>query len=252
MQIIFSIISIIVILVVYKFITRQITRMKEQKKLDENFAFILRRILRWGFVIIVLAIVVTQFGLRIDLILGLWMLAGGTVIGFAAINTLGNAIAGFILMISRPFGIGDRIFLNGQFADVEAIDLIYTRMRTMDNVIISVPNQELIRSEIDNFGKDRIVRRRCSITAGYELDPEHVEKALLIAAEKVEGILEAPPPYVWITNFDDFAVEYTLYVFINDIKHIQALDARLRKIVLETCKQHDIEIATPTLIRPLP
>jgi len=119
-------------------------------------------------------------------------LAGGTIIGFAAMNTIGNAIAGIIVMTSRPFKIGDRIFFNGQFADIEAIDLIYTRMRTLDNVLVSVPNQELLKSEIDNYGKKRVVRRGCSITAGYELTAEQVEKALMEAASKVEEVLENP------------------------------------------------------------
>ncbi|NIO38168.1 mechanosensitive ion channel, partial [Candidatus Bathyarchaeota archaeon] len=66
------------------------------------------------------------------------------IIGFAAINTIGNAIAGLIVMTSRPFEVGDRIFFEGQFADIVSIDLIYTKMVTLDNVLISVPNQELL------------------------------------------------------------------------------------------------------------
>ena len=142
---------------------------------------------------------------------------------FAAMNTIGNAIAGIIVMTTRPFKVGDRIFFNGQFADVETIDLIYTRMRTLDNVLVSVPNQELPKSEIDNYGKKRIGRRGCSITAGYELAAEQIGKALLEAASKVKEVLENPKPYVWMTNFGDFAVEYTLYVFINQKNALQKL-----------------------------
>ena len=248
-NIVISIISIILIYAVYKFSIRQIAKLTEQKKLEENVAFILRRIFQWGSLLAIIVFIFTQFGIRIDLLAGLLVLAGGTVIGFAAMNTLGNALAGLILMTSRPFIIGDRVCFNDQFADVEAIDLIYTRIKTTDNVLISVPNQELIQSEIANFGKDRIIRRRCSITAGYELTTKEVEKALLEAASKVEEVLKEPPPYVWITDFKDYAVEYTLLVFISEIKYIQEIDAKIRKTVLETCKRHNIEIATPTLIR---
>lgn len=248
-NILFSIIAIIVIYSMYKFSVRQITRLKEQHRLEENVAFTLKRLFRWGLILVVLAFVFNQFGIRIDLMAGLFVLAGGTVIGFAAMNTLGNAVAGLILMTSRPFVIGDRLFFNGQFADIEEIDLIYTRMRTMDNILISVPNQELIQSEIDNFGRDRVVRRRCSITAGYELPAQEVEEALLEAADKVEWVLSDPSPYVWITEFKEYAVEYTLFIFIKEIKSIQAIDAKLRRMVLETCKHYNIDIATPTLIR---
>lgn len=227
----------------------QITRLREQRRLEESIAFSLNRIFKWLSVLVILAIVFAQFGIDVGLVAGFLALAGGTIIGFAAMNTIGNAIAGIIVMVSRPFRIGDRIFFNGQFADVTAIDLIYTRMKTLDNVMISVPNQALLTSEIDNYGKKKMVRRSCSITAGYQLTSEQVEMVLLEAAGKVEGVLKEPKPYVWITNFQDFAVEYTIHVFVNQIKRIPEIDADLKRTVLETCKQHGIDISTPRLIQ---
>jgi len=248
-RIVFSTIVVIIVFLVYKLLTRQITRLKEQRKLEENIAFTLKRIFQWLVGLAILAVVIAQFGIEIGIIAGLLALAGGTIIGFAAMNTIGNAIAGIIVMTSRPFKIGDRIFFNGQFADVEAIDLIYTRLKTLDNVSVSVPNQELLKSEIDNYGKKTMVRRSCSVTAGYELATEKVEKALLEAASKVEDVSKDLKPYVWITNFGDYAVEYTLYVFINKIKRLPEIDANLKRTVLETCKKHQIDISTPRLIQ---
>jgi len=248
-KILISVIAVIVIYVVYRFLARQITRLKEQKKLEEDIAFTLRRVLQWMAILIIMAVVFAQFGIDVGIIAGLLVLAGGTIIGFAAMNTLGNAIAGIIVMVSRPFRVGDRICFNGQFADVVAVDLIYTRMKTLDNVLVSVPNQELLKSPIENYEKKRVVRRNCSITAGYEVNAEHVEKALLEAASKVEEVLKAPEPYVWITQFGDFAIEYALYVFINQIRRLPQIDAKLKRKVLETCKKHNIDISTPRLIQ---
>jgi len=248
-KIVFSTIAVIIIYVVYRVLTRQITRLKEQRRLEENVAFTLKRIFQWLFILVILAVVFAQFGIEVGIVAGLFALASGTIIGFAAMNTIGNAIAGIIVMVSRPFKIGDRILFKSQFADVVAIDLIYTRMKTLDNVLISVPNQELLTTEIDNYGKNTIVRRRCSITAGYELTSEQVETALLEAATRIDQVLKEPKPYVWITDFGDFAVEYTLYVFINQIKRLPEIDAKLKKTVLETCKSHKIDISTPRLIQ---
>lgn len=70
------------------------------------------------------------------------------------------------------------------------------------------------------------------------------------AANNVKGILKKPKLYVRITNFKDCAVEYTLYVFINEIKRLREIDADLRKTVLEICKKkHKIDISTPHLLR---
>ena len=244
-----SITGLIVVFVVYKLLTRQITRLKEQRKLEESVAFGLNRAFKWISLLVIIGIIFAQFGIEVGIIAGFLALAGGTIIGFAAMNTIGNAIAGIIVMVSKPFRIDDRILFKDQFADVVAIDLIYTRLKTLDNVMISVPNQELLTTEIDNYGKKTTVRRSCSITAGYELTSKQVEAALLEAATRVEGELKEPKPYVWITNFGDFAVEYTLYVFINQIKRIPEIDANLRRTVFETCKRHKIDISTPRLIQ---
>lgn len=250
-RVVFSAIAVVIVYVVYKFLSRQIESLKEQGKLEENVAFTLNRIFKWIAGLIVLGVVFAQFGIEIGVIAGLLALAGGTIVGFAAMNTIGNAIAGIIVMTSRPFKIGDRILFKGLFADVVAIDLIYTRLKTLDNVLVSIPNQELLKSEIDNYGQRRVVRRTCSITAGYELDFDHVEKALLEAANNVKRVLEKPKPYVRITDFKDFAVEYTLYVFVNEIRHIREIDADLKKTVFETCKKHKIDISTPHLLRSI-
>ena len=234
---------------VYRLLSKEITKLKEKQKLEENVAFNLNRFLKWLFVLVVIGIVVAQFGFDIGLIGGFMALAGGTIIGFASMNTIGNAIAGIIVMTSKPFKIGDRIFFNNQFADVVAIDLIYTRMKTLDNVLISVPNQQLLSSEINNYGKKGIVRRGCSITVGYDLPSEKVDKALLEAATKVEGVLKEPKPYVWVTDILNFSVEYTLYVFINQVRRLPVIDSNLRRSVIEVCRKHGIDITTPNLVQ---
>ncbi len=248
-KLLFSVAAIIVGYVISKVIAREITRLKEQKRLEEHVAYTLNRVVKWVVILVVLSAILATFGVTLGVISGLLTLLGGTIIGFAAINTLGNAIAGLIVMTSRPFNVGDRIFFNGQFADVVSIELIYTKMVTLDNVLVSVPNQELLKAEIDNYGKKKVVRRHCTVTPGFEYDSAQVERVLLKAAGNVEGVLKEPKPYVWITKFQNYAVEYNLYVFINDIKRLPEIDAELHRKVLQTCKEHDIDISTPLLLK---
>lgn len=243
------IIGIAIIYIIYKSLSRKITSLKEQQRLEENIAFSLNRALKTISVIIIIGIIVAQFGFDFGLIAGFLALAGGTILGFASMNTIGNAISGIIVMVSKPFKIGDRIFFNNQFADVIAIDLIYTRLKTLDNVQISIPNQQLLTSEIDNYGKKNIVRRNCAVTAGYEVPPEVVEKALIEASKKVAGVLSEPKPYVWTTDLQNFSVEYTLFVFTNQIRKIPIIDSTLKRTVLVVCKEYGIDLSTPNLIQ---
>jgi len=250
-KVLFSVVAVIVGFLLYKVISRQIARLREQKRLEEHVAYTLNRVIKWILVLIVFSSILAAFGVTLGVISGLLTLLGGTIIGFAAINTLGNAIAGLIVMTSRPFLVGDRIFFKGQFADIIAVELIYTKMLTLDNVLVSVPNQELLRAEVKNFGKKKVVRRHVAVTPGYEYDSRDVEKVLLEAAGEVPRILKEPEPYVRITNFKDYAVEYTLYVFINEIKRMREIDAELHRNVLEACKRHGIDISTPLLVRQI-
>jgi small conductance mechanosensitive channel len=247
----FSVVAIVLGFVVYKLVAREIKNLREQNRLEQHVAYTLTRIIQWVAILAVGTAILAEFGVTIGMVSGLFTLLGGTILGFAAINTIGNAIAGLIVMTSRPFRVGDRIFFGGQFADVEAIELIYTKMRTLDNVSVSVPNQELLKAEIDNYGKHDVVRRQVTVTPGFEYDSRDVEGALLEAAGNVPRVLKEPQPYVYITDFQNYAVEYTLYVFINEIKSLREIDAQLHRSVLETCKTHKIDISTPLLLRQI-
>ncbi len=250
-KLVFSVIAIIIGFALYKLVAREIKNLKEQNRLEEHVAYTLTRIVQWIVTLAVLSAILAHFGITIVMISGLLTLLGGTIVGFAAVNTIGNAIAGLIVMTSRPFRVGDRIFFNGKFADVVAIELIYTKMLTLDNVLVSVPNQVLLQGEIDNYGKKDAVRREVTVTPGFEYDSQNVEAALLEAAEKVPRVLKDPKPYVWITDFQSYAVQYTLYAFIDEIKALPEIDAELHKQVLETCKDHKIDISTPLLLRQI-
>ena len=243
------IIGVVIVCIIYLSLSRKITNLKEQARLEENIAFSLNRALKVISALIIVGIIVAQFGFDFSLVAGFMALAGGTIIGFASMNTIGNAIAGIIVMVSKPFRIGDRICFNEQFADVIAIDLIYTRLKTLDNVHISIPNQQLLTSEIENYGKKTIVRRSCAVTVGYEVASELVEKALLEASKKVEGILSEPKSYVWTTNLLNFSVEYTLFVFTSQVKKIPILDSKLKQTVLLVCKELGIDLSTPNLLQ---
>jgi small-conductance mechanosensitive channel len=248
-SIVFLIIVVGIIYAIYKLLSREINRLKNQEKIDENIAFNLNRLFKWISILAVLGVIVTQFVVDLSPVIGFMALAGGTIIGFASMNTIGNAIAGIIVTLSKPFEIGDRILFNEEFADVVAIDLIYTRMKTLDNVLISIPNQQLLTTKIDNYGKKRIVRRNCTITAGYDISSEKIEKLLIESANRVEGVLKEPKPYVLVTNLLNFAVEYSLYVFTNQIKKLRTIDSNLKRTVLEVCEKNGIDLTTPNLIQ---
>ena len=244
-----SAVLVFLLLLVYRVISSNVTRLTTQGILDPNSAFLINRLVKWTFYLVVTVVVFNVLGVKVDLFLGLWVLAGGTVIGFASMNTIGNAIAGLILMVSRPFKIKDRLLFQDQYVEVEAIDLIYTRMRTLDNVLISVPNQMVLNTVIQDFSTFNVVRRRCVVTVDYGERPQRVRELLLDAVKKVDMILEDPKPFVWVTDLQSFSMEYTLFYFIDDVMKIIKTDSGVREAVYDVLSEAGIDLATPNLIK---
>jgi small conductance mechanosensitive channel len=246
-----SIITLIIVLAVYRIIHSQINRIKSSGRIDANTHFILNRLLRWALYIVVAAIVINGLGLRVDFLLGLWVLAGGTIIGFASMNTIGNAIAGLIIMLSQPFKISDRLYFRDQYVVVERVDLIYTRMRTQDSIHISVPNQTILNSIIEDLSVYEVIRRRCSVTIDYNIKPQKIEDILLNSISNSPDILKEPSPYVYITELQNFAMEYTLFYYITDVIRIQKIDSDVRFKVTTSLSEAGIDLNTPNLIKSL-
>jgi small-conductance mechanosensitive channel len=245
--ILISIFAIIIGYIIYVLIRRQFLKLAKHKKLELNTAKNISRVIKYLIILIILTAILMQFAESLGFITALFTLVGGTIFGFAAMNTLGNMIAGIIIMVSRPFSVGDRILYDGKITDIIEIKLIYTIMLDLDNIKISVPNQVLLSQEVIDFGKKEIIRRHVTITPGFEEDRKKVEEVLLNAASKLNQVLKAPKPYVWINSFQNYAVEYRLYVFINEIKDLPQIESDLHKAVLDACKENNIDIRTPLL-----
>jgi small-conductance mechanosensitive channel len=245
--------TLIIGVLFFYFIKKQINKQKEKERIDESTAKNLETLSKISVIFIIFIVltieIVQLYGTEEFGIFGTALAtATGTVLGFAGINSLGNLIAGIIIMVSRPFVVGDRINYKGKIADVVDIKLIYTILEDINGVRISIPNQNLLKEEIENYGRRKILRREIFITADFGEDPRHVETALLEAAEKFGNILKFPEPRVDIYEFLDFAIKYRLIVYINNSRLIPKFDHDLRKAVYYSCRDYKIDISTPTLI----
>jgi small conductance mechanosensitive channel len=240
-----------IVLAIYRILGHEIDRLRKNEVIDPNTAFLFKRLTKWTAYIIFGVLIFNTLGIKIDLFLGLWVLAGGTIVGFASMSTIGNALAGIIIMVSKPFKIKDRLYFQDQYVVVEDIDLIYTRMRTLDNVVISVPNQILLETVVSNQSVYDVVRRRIVVTADYSEKPDHIRGILLSAIAKIDEVINEPEPYVWITDFPNYAMEYTLFYYINDTQRSQMIDSKVREAAINEFAENGIDMSTPNLIRSL-
>ncbi len=130
----------------------------------------------------------------------------GIVLGMAARQTLGSLIAGFVLMFSRPFEIGDWVEINDNEGTVTDITIINTRLRSPDGETVVLPNDYVSGSTVINRSKRDRLRLRLSVGVDYDTDLEHAEAVALETMEALEVVAPGPKPQVVPTAFDDSAI----------------------------------------------
>ena len=149
----------------------------------------------------------------------------GVAIGFAAKDTLSNLIAGLLLIIDRPFEIGDRVELwqappnSSSWGDVIEIGLRATKIKTTDNIVIIIPNNQIMTRDIINYtASDSIIRVRINIGVAYDADIDQAKTLMLEVAQSVEWVLSSPAPKVVARNFGESSVELQLRVWLKDAR----------------------------------
>lgn len=134
----------------------------------------------------------------------------GLAIGLALQGSLSNIAGGFILTVFKPFVVGDYI-KSGEFeGTVKSINIFYTKIVTLDNKVIVIPNSKVSDSALIDYSTFSTRRVSIDISAAYSENSENVKKALIDAATENEKVDKDPAPLAIITSFDDSAVAYQL------------------------------------------
>lgn len=180
---------------------------------------------------------------------------GSLAIGMAAKDTLAHVISGFTLMIDRPFRIGDRIQLaGGQVGDVQDIGLRSTKIKTLDNQFLVIPNSDLCNTMVQNLAfPDRRVKGRINIGVSYDSDIEAVKRLLVDTALEVEDVLDDPPPEAFFTAFADSSLSMALFFWVEDYTKLFPTNDRINSLIILRFREKSVEIPYPTrtmLIQP--
>ncbi|MFC5365710.1 mechanosensitive ion channel family protein [Salinirubrum litoreum] len=140
----------------------------------------------------------------------------GIVVGMAARQTLGAVLAGFVLMFSRPFEIGDWVQIGDQEGIVTDITIVNTRLQTFDGEMVVLPNDEVSSQAITNRTHKGRLRLEVEIGVDYDADPQEAAEIARDALDEVEEILDVPTPQVVLKRFDDSAVVLGVRAWIGE------------------------------------
>jgi small-conductance mechanosensitive channel len=139
----------------------------------------------------------------------------GIVVGFAARQTLGSLLAGFVLMFSRPFTIGDWVRVGDQEGIVTDITIFNTRLENFDGEFVVIPNDTVSNQAITNRSQKGLLRLRVDVGIDYGDDPDHARQVALEAISAQSEVVDAPPPQVFPKSFGDSAVVMEMRFWID-------------------------------------
>ena len=218
--------------------------LKRSKHVDAGLEGLLLQTFRLVGLSFIAIMVLAQLGFNITaLVAGLGV--AGIAVGFAARDTLENFISGVMILLDRPFNIGDNIVIAGIFGTVEEITLRSTRVRTLNNKMMVMPNTQMMNQPLLNHTMVGPLRIEVPFSIAYKEYPQQARQIVLELAESDERLHPGYPPNVAVTALNDSSVDMVLRLFLKDPRLEVPLRFEYIEKVREALRQADIEIPFP-------
>ena len=240
--------AIIVFIVGFKlvnFLTKKIKSGKFLKNLDRSAATFLGSFVSIFLKIIVVVSVIAILGVPMSSVVAL-IASAGVAIGLAVQGALSNLVGGLMILIFRPYKVGDYVEAEGASGTVKEISVFYTVLVTPDNKIITVPNGTLTNSVIVNYSTEKTRRVDIVMSADYDSDSDNVKQVMLDVAFSCEKALTDPAPVAMMTECADNGITYSLRVWCESADYWTVREYLLSG-VRNAFKNAEIEIPYPQM-----
>ncbi len=234
-NLVIGVVVFFIFLFVARLVSRAVASLAQRTGQPRGIALVFSRIASWltlgvGLLVALTIIFPTLTAASLFGALGV----SGVAIGFAFKDIFQNLLAGILILITRPFRIGDQIVTGSHEGTVEDIQVRATLLRTYDNRRVVVPNSELYTNRV--VVNTAYAHRRLSVMVGigYGDDIAEAKKIILNSLEHLDGILKDPAPSVLIDSLADFAVNLNVRFWIDPPLRREAVEAQ--DMVLEVLK----------------
>lgn len=176
---------------------------------------------------------------------------GGLALALAAQDMLKNVFGTIMISLDKPYRVGERIVVKGYDGIVEEVGLRSTKIRTLTGHLTSIPNEEMARSDVENIGRRRSIRRITDIAIPLDTPPEKVQQAVEILRgllDNHEGFHEDYPPRVFFNEFnrDSLNIRVMLWYHPANYWDFLAFSQRINQQIVESFQADDIPFAPPT------
>lgn len=172
----------------------------------------------------------------------------GALLTLGSSSAIGNIVAGTVLTYTRAYQVGDRVQIGETVGDVIEKSLLVTRVRTIKNLDITVPNAQVLSSHITNFSTVAAtggIILHTSVTIGYDTPWRQVHALLIAAARTTPNVLATPTPFVLQTSLDDFYVSYQINAYTDEPAVMASTYSDLHQAIQDEFNKGGVEIMSP-------
>lgn len=218
-------------------------RVTASGKIDHTLGKFVGNAVRWIILLAVILGCLELFGIHATsfaAVLG----AAGLAIGFALQGTLANFASGVMLLVFRPFKVGDLISVSGSLGIVNEIDLFITEIDTPDGRRLLIPNGQIFGSTIENISHHPRRRAEVEVGTAYGADIDQARRVLTEAAQRTPGALTDPAPDVVLRALGESSIDWTVRAWARREEFLTVRQALLREVKL-ALDAAEIEIPFP-------
>lgn len=247
-----KVITGLLLLVLGYYLARKVTKQIEMRVLarldvEDSLKYTLKTMIFY-----LMLVVLTLFTLRLlNVPITIFTVLGGAVaigVGLGAQNIVNNFISGLIIMVERPVRVGDFVELEALSGTVEAIGARATRIKSMENTHIVVPNSSFLEKNVLNWTlSDDVVRTRVSVGVAYGSPTRKAEEILKQAAADHPKVLRSPEPVVLFVEFGDNSLNFEVLFWarIRNMLQLKTIASDIRFEIDDRFRKADITIAFP-------
>lgn len=172
----------------------------------------------------------------------------GILFSLGSSSAIANIVAGLVITYMRPFRIGDRVKIGEITGDVLEKTMLVTRIRTIKNEEITVPNSSVLSNHTVNYtlgAEQSGIILHTTVTLGYDVPWKTVHQSLITAALRTDLILGDPAPFVLQTGLEDFYVAYQINAYTKEPSRLAVIYSNLHQNIQDCCNEAGIEILSP-------
>jgi small-conductance mechanosensitive channel len=175
----------------------------------------------------------------------------GILISLGSSSAISNIVAGLVITYMRPFRLGDRVKIGDVVGDVMEKSMLVTRIKTIKNEDITVPNSMVLSSSTINYSSHTKNEKQgliihYTVTIGYDVPWQQVYDLLIQAALKTVHVLDEPKPFVLQTSLDDYYISYQINAYTKEANSQAIIYSNLLEHIQDTFSQVGIEVMSPS------